>query len=144
MSFAAQETVLPACYRRAQRLWQDRIHPEWEWDKYFDIVLVGGPGEFLSAHIFLPKDGRMERAILEKTGPNGLERQLDAKEARWEERLTAAADDRVGEPDGPPTGVAEVTRAPSDSNLVARMAQLEADIVRLTARLDGLATDPGQ
>ena len=34
VSFAAQETVLPACYARAQRLWRERIHPEWEWDIY--------------------------------------------------------------------------------------------------------------
>lgn len=83
-SFAAQETVLPACYRRARQLWQDKIHPEWEWDKYLDIALVGGPDEFISAKLFLPKEGRMERPILEKMGPRGLERQLDAGLALWD------------------------------------------------------------
>ncbi|MDE2236849.1 MAG: LptF/LptG family permease, partial [Elusimicrobia bacterium] len=56
-SFAAQETILPACYRRAERLWRDQIHPEWEWDQYGNIAIVGGPGEFLEARLFRPKEG---------------------------------------------------------------------------------------
>ncbi|OGR88686.1 MAG: hypothetical protein A3J74_02370 [Elusimicrobia bacterium RIFCSPHIGHO2_02_FULL_57_9] len=84
-SFIAQETVLPACYRRARKLWQDKIHPEWEWDKYQNVALIGGPGEFIQASVFLPKDGWLERPILEKIGPRGIERQLDAREARWDQ-----------------------------------------------------------
>lgn len=84
-SFLAQETVLPACYRRAQMLWKDSIHPEWEWDKYFDIALIGGPDEFISARTFIVKEGRMERPILEKIGAQGIVSQLDAKSALWDE-----------------------------------------------------------
>jgi lipopolysaccharide export system permease protein len=83
LSFAAQETVLPACYRRARQLWQDKIHPEWEWDKYSDIALIGEPGQFIQAKLFLPKDGRMERPLLERLGPAGVESQLDAQYALW-------------------------------------------------------------
>ncbi len=86
LSFAAQETILPACYQRARRLWRDRIHPEWEWDKYFDIALLGGPGRFISAKLFLPKEGRMERPMLERVGPKGVESQLDARSALWDGR----------------------------------------------------------
>ncbi len=84
-SFLAQETVLPACYRRAQFLWREKIHPEWEWDKYLDITLIGGPDQFISAKVFIPKDGRMERPILERVGPAGIAVQFDAKRARWDE-----------------------------------------------------------
>lgn len=84
LSFAAQETILPACHQRARRLWRDRIHPEWEWDKYSDIALLGGPGRFISAKLFLPKVGRMDRPMLETVGPLGVERQLDAKFALWD------------------------------------------------------------
>lgn len=87
LSFAAQETVLPACYKRARRLWQDVIHPEWEWDKHFDIALLGAPGEFIQAKEFRPKEGRMERVILERMGPEGLESQLDAALALWDTEL---------------------------------------------------------
>lgn len=86
-SFIAQETVLPACYGRAQRLWRDSIHPEWEWDKYFDITLIGGPDEFIQAKTFIVKEGKLERPILEKVGPDGIEDQLDAKAALWDQAL---------------------------------------------------------
>ncbi|TBR23948.1 LptF/LptG family permease, partial [bacterium] len=36
-AFVAQETLLPACFSRAQALWRDQIHPEWEWDAYYDV-----------------------------------------------------------------------------------------------------------
>lgn len=85
LSFAAQETLLPACYRRARMLWQDKIHPEWEWDKYQYVALIGGPGEFIQANVFLPKDGKLERPILDKIGPHGIERQLDARNALWDQ-----------------------------------------------------------
>jgi lipopolysaccharide export system permease protein len=85
LSFAAQETVLPACYRRARQLWQDQIHPEWEWDKYFDIALIGEPGQFIQAAEFRPKDGKMERPLLERIGrAGGVQGQLDAKHALWD------------------------------------------------------------
>lgn len=87
LSFAAQETVLPACYKRARRLWQDKIHPEWEWDKHFDVALLGAAGEFLQAKEFRPKEGRMERVILERMGPEGLQNQLDAAVALWDQEL---------------------------------------------------------
>lgn len=83
LSFAAQETVLPACYRRARQLWQDRIHPEWEWDQYSDIALLGEKGQFIQAKLFLPKDGMMQRPLLERIGPAGPETQLDAEHAKW-------------------------------------------------------------
>jgi lipopolysaccharide export system permease protein len=85
-SFLAQETVLPACYARAQFLWKDSIHPEWEWDKFFDITLIGGPDEFIQAKTFIVKDGAMERPILERIGPTGtVVNQLDADKALWKE-----------------------------------------------------------
>jgi len=84
LSFAAQETVLPACFHRAQLLWQDRIHPEWEWDKYFDIALVVGPDRFVSAQEFQVGAGRLLRPVLDDVAPGGGERQLDARLAVWE------------------------------------------------------------
>ncbi|MBI5629840.1 MAG: LptF/LptG family permease [Elusimicrobia bacterium] len=86
-SFAAQETVLPACYHKARQIWRDRIHPEWEWDKYYDIALMGGPELFLQSHLFLPKAGSLERPLLEKIGAEGVESQLDARLALWNEGL---------------------------------------------------------
>lgn len=83
LSFAAQESVLPMCYRRARQLWQDQIHPEWEWDQYSDIALIGAPGQFIQAKLFKPKEGRMDRPVLERLGPSGVESQLDAKSALW-------------------------------------------------------------
>lgn len=84
LSFAAQETFLPACARRAALLWRESIHPEWEWDKYYDVALIGRPGQFVSAHLFLPKEGRLDRPIYERVGDNGVEEQLDAKLALWD------------------------------------------------------------
>ena len=84
LSFAAQETVLPACYLRYQRLWQEKIHPEWEWSRYFNIALMGGPDQFIEAKVFFPKQGRLERPTLETVGPQGLEKQFDAELALWD------------------------------------------------------------
>lgn len=84
LSFAAQETVLPACYARAQRLWRERVSPEWEWNKYQDAVLLGGPGQFLTAGALLVEEGRLERPVMDCYNPFGLELQLDARAARWD------------------------------------------------------------
>ncbi len=83
LSFVAQETVLPVCYRRSQQIWQDRIDPEWEWDKFQDIALIGEPGEFIQAKVFQPKEGRMDRPLLERVADWGVESQLDAQYALW-------------------------------------------------------------
>lgn len=85
LSFAAQELVLPACHRRAQRLWRDQIHPEWEWDKYEDVVLMAGSDQFVTARLFRVREGLLERPVLDEYGKGGLIRQLDARSARWEE-----------------------------------------------------------
>jgi lipopolysaccharide export system permease protein len=89
LSFVAQETLLPFCQRRTAKLWREEIHPEWEWDKFFDIVMLVGrdPERFLQAKLFIPKEGRLERPVYEKIGPNGLEYQLDAKLALWDANL---------------------------------------------------------
>src|SRR5207302_11216457 len=72
------------CYRRARRLWQDRIHPEWQWERFNDISLIGAPGEFIQAGLFVPNDGRLDRPVLERVGARGVEYQLDAKQAKWD------------------------------------------------------------
>lgn len=86
LAFAAQETVLPMCWRRARRLWQDRIDPQWQRDVFSDVALMGAPNEFLNARLFIPGEGRMERPVLERLGRRGVEYQLDAKSARWNEQ----------------------------------------------------------
>ena len=85
LSFIAQETILPICYRRSQQLWQDQINPEWEWDRFTDIALIGEPGEFIQAKVFQPKEGRMERPLLERVADWGVQSQLDAQFALWNE-----------------------------------------------------------
>ncbi|HAM35381.1 MAG TPA: hypothetical protein DEB40_10220 [Elusimicrobia bacterium] len=87
LSFVAQETVLPACYHRSRQLWRDRIHPEWEWDLYYDIALLVGPNRFMSAKMFLPKDGVLSRPVLDDMDAQGVAYQLDAREARWDAAL---------------------------------------------------------
>ncbi|MDD5655639.1 MAG: LptF/LptG family permease [Elusimicrobia bacterium] len=84
LSFAAQETILPAAFQRAGRLWQERIHPEWEWDLFSDIALVAGPDHFISAREFKPSAGRLTRPLLDDFGPDGVAFQLDAKLALWD------------------------------------------------------------
>jgi len=83
-SFAAQETILPACYSRAQKLWRDQIHPEWEWDKYENVMLVAGPGLFLTAGTFLVKDGRIVWPVLDYYQDGRISKQIVAKEANWD------------------------------------------------------------
>lgn len=85
LSFLAQETVLPAFHNRARRLWQDKIHPEWEWDQHANIAVVGKPGQFLRARLLIVKNGTMDRPILDIVGEGGVERQLDAVNGIWSE-----------------------------------------------------------
>lgn len=85
LAFLSQETILPMCWQRARRLWQDRIHPEWEWQRFNDVALMGAPDEFVYAYTFVPKQGLLERPVLERVGLAGVEYQLDAKTARWDE-----------------------------------------------------------
>lgn len=85
LAFIAQETVLPMCWRRARVLWQDRIHPEWEWDRYNDVALMGAPNQFVHASLFFPKEGKIERPVLERIGRDGVEYQLDARLATWDD-----------------------------------------------------------
>ena len=84
LSFAAQETVLPVCAHRADQLWQERIHPEWEWDLYYDIAIVAGPDRFLSAREFKPSEGRLTRPMLDAFDAGRVVYQIDAKSARWD------------------------------------------------------------
>ena len=84
LCFAAQETILPACYHRANQLWQDRIDPEWEWDEFHGVALVVGPERFVSAQKLFIKEGKMQRPVLEDVGPDGVARQLDALRAVWD------------------------------------------------------------
>ncbi len=84
IAFAGQETVLPACFARAQRLWQERIHPEWEYNTFANVSLIGNPGEFIQARMFLPRQGRMDGPVLDKTGPTGITYELDARKALWD------------------------------------------------------------
>jgi lipopolysaccharide export system permease protein len=84
ISFIAQETILPICYSRAQFLWRDQINPKWEWDKYRDVMLVAGPGLFITAQTFLVKEGRMVWPVLDYYREGRIERQIVAKEADWD------------------------------------------------------------
>lgn len=83
-SFAAQETVLPVCYRLSRQIWHEEINPQWEYEKFLNVIMIGEPGQFISASEFLSKLGRMERPVYEEIGPEGLEKQLDAKFALWD------------------------------------------------------------
>ena len=84
LSFAAQETILPACYSRAEHLWRDQIHPEWEWDTYQDVMLVAGPGLFLTAAKFTVKDGKIVWPVLDYYRNGRIAQQVVAKEAQWD------------------------------------------------------------
>ncbi|MFI5363561.1 MAG: LptF/LptG family permease [Elusimicrobiota bacterium] len=87
VAFGAQETVMPAAWARSQRLWHERVHPEWEWTKYPDVALDGGDGRFIQTWLFVPLEGRMNRPTLEKLGPEGVVSQIDAKFALWDAGL---------------------------------------------------------
>lgn len=82
-AFAAQETLLPACFSRAQSLWRDQIHPTWEWDRYHDVVLVPGPNRLVSSSLFVVKEGTLKRPVLDDFAAGRLTREVDAEEAVW-------------------------------------------------------------
>jgi len=84
--FAAQETILPACFARAQDLWRGEIAPDWKWDEYFDAVLVPAPDRFISTKRFVVKKGTLERPVMDDYGAAMLQRQVDARFALWDPR----------------------------------------------------------
>lgn len=83
-AFAAQETVLPAAFARAGRIWQEAIHPQWQWDMVYDGVLTPGPNRFLSVSVFHVREGEITRAILDDYSESILRRQVDGAKAHWE------------------------------------------------------------
>lgn len=89
LGFLAQETLLPACRGRAQHLWRERIHPQWEWDRYHDVVLVAGPDRFVTANLFTVKEGTMIRPVMDQYGATGISRQVDAGYAGWDAQAGA-------------------------------------------------------
>ncbi len=84
LAFAAQETIMPAAWARSQRLWHERVHPEWEWTTYPNVALDGGDGRFVQTWLFMPLEGRMNRPTFEQLGAEGVVSQLDAKYALWD------------------------------------------------------------
>ncbi|HVE13748.1 MAG TPA: LptF/LptG family permease [Elusimicrobiota bacterium] len=84
LSFAAQETVLPACYGRANALWHKRIFPQIEYDSYFDTVLVAGPRRLISVKRFSLKAAEMERPVMDVFEEGRIARQVDARGAHWD------------------------------------------------------------
>ena len=87
LCFAAQETILPACYHRARQLWQERICPDGGWDVFQGVAFVVGPERFVSAQTLSVTAGRLDRPVLEDVGPDGVARQLDALQASWDASL---------------------------------------------------------
>jgi lipopolysaccharide export system permease protein len=84
VAFAAQETVMPAAWARSQRLWHERVHPEWEWSTYNDVVFAVGDDHFVQTKLFVPGDGRMERPIADALSGAEVVSQLDARWAQWD------------------------------------------------------------
>ncbi|MBI5208834.1 MAG: LptF/LptG family permease [Elusimicrobia bacterium] len=84
VSFVAQEAFLPVCYSRSRRLWNEQIRPAWEWEKFLDIAMMSAPGQFVQAQVLHTKTGVMEKVILERVGPEGIERQYDASSGVWD------------------------------------------------------------
>jgi uncharacterized protein YceH (UPF0502 family) len=118
------------------------------------VLLLRGPqtpGELKSRterlHAFADLgavDAALQALATHEDGPfvQQLAREPGRKEARWRDLLQDAAD---GDDDTPaPTGVADVTPAPGDRDLAARVIALEAAVTELRERLDGLATEPRQ
>lgn len=82
-AFLAQETLLPACFSRTQALWRDKIHPTWEWDRHYDVVLVPSADRLVSSSLFVVKDGTLQRPVIDDFSGGRLRRQVDAEEAVW-------------------------------------------------------------
>jgi lipopolysaccharide export system permease protein len=156
LSFAAQETVLPACFHRSRQLWQERIHPEWEWDRYLDVALKVGPDRFLSAKEFGVSAGRFIRPVLDDVGPDGEAKQLDAKLAVWDQSAQRwvfqegvertfgnggmqeqSFSSKVSELDIPPRGLMPRTADPDEMSLrellayIRRMRRLAVPVAEL-------------
>ena len=87
VAFAAQETVMPAAWARSRRLWHEKVNPQPEWAMYNDVVFGLDDKLFVQASLFVPKNGRLERPILETMGEKGVLSQLDAKYADWDPAL---------------------------------------------------------
>ncbi len=83
-AFAAQETVMPIAWARSQRLWHERVHPEWEWSRYSDVVFAVGETHFVQAKLFVPAAGKLERPILDRLDGADVSEQLDAAWAVWD------------------------------------------------------------
>lgn len=134
-AFLAQETLLPICYRRARFLWQEHIHPEWEWDKYQERVLAVDGGRMVSFDEFVVKEGRFDRPVLDYYGGRRLQRQIDALRGRWDAArgLWVFEDgvDRRFAPDG--TVLAE-----------SRFTRLESDLTTPPKRLRPSEKDPDE
>ncbi|MBI5883934.1 MAG: LptF/LptG family permease [Elusimicrobia bacterium] len=84
LSFAAQETILPFCYRRSRHLWTEKIRQAWEFDKYLNLAMITEPGQFVQAKLFLPKQWLMEGVILERVGAEGITRQIEAEKGSFD------------------------------------------------------------
>lgn len=56
---------MPAAWAKSQKLWHERVHPEWEWSQYSDVVFAAGPERFVQVKLFLPREGKkgVERAF---------------------------------------------------------------------------------
>lgn len=152
-SFAAQETLLPLCQSRSKRLWREQIHPEWEWDKFYDVVLLVGDDRFLKARLFVPKDGYLERPVLDHLGPEGVDHQLDAKTAHWdgltgrwvfhegaERRWTGAGmaerifDKHVSDLEEHPKTLTPRSKSPEEMSLLELLKALRSGAGRLSPR----------
>ncbi|MBI4385783.1 MAG: LptF/LptG family permease, partial [Elusimicrobia bacterium] len=77
-------SVLPVCYFRAQKLWQEKIAAEWQFDRYQNVMLMGGAGRFVTVKMFEVRAGRMIRPVLDYYSPGGIVRQIDARGADWD------------------------------------------------------------
>ncbi|OGR94465.1 MAG: hypothetical protein A2V88_11800 [Elusimicrobia bacterium RBG_16_66_12] len=85
VAFAAQETVMPAAWARSRRLWREKVHPEPEYSMYSDVAVAVDDKLFIRTLLLRPKEGLMERPLLESVGENGVYSQLDARSATWDD-----------------------------------------------------------
>lgn len=84
IAFAAQETVMPAAWARSRRLWREKVHPEPEYSMYSDVAVAVDDRLFIRTLLLRPKEGEMDRPLLEYLGPEGVYSQLDARTALWD------------------------------------------------------------